>query len=371
MSTRLTTDFYSPRIFFPFALLVSFILFALVAPQIAYANCLDNPRLTGVNISGAEFNSTKLPGVPEKDYTYPSPPEINYVAAQGANIIRLPFRWERLQPTVMTPLDENELTRMRNVVDLAKAQGLCVILDVHNYAKYFNQNMAGDKGLQDAFVDLWTRMAVAFPDEENTIFGLMNEPKYITIAEWATLAKRTIVKLRNAKSKNLILVAGGNWSGAHDWFNDHDGMSNAVAFENLRDKLNRTFIEVHQYADSNFSGTGTTCQPADQFVTIFGKITTWARDHQQYLFLGEFGTPNTPDCLNTLERFLTLTRSEVWQGWTYWSVGRWWAPDYPLLLNVNSDKPSPQWAILKKYFFNIDKAVYKVNPPKPPKPTSR
>lgn len=365
MNTRLKAFLHLPRIFFVSA------LFSVTTSQIAQANCLDNLRLTGINISGAEFNSTKLPGVPEKDYTYPSPTEISYVAAQGANIIRMPFRWERLQPTLLNPLEENELTRMRNAVDLAKAQGLCVILDVHNYAKYFDQTMGGNASLQDAFVDFWSRMAVAFPDEENIIFGLMNEPKYITISEWTTLAKRTIVKIRNAKSKNIILVAGGNWSGVHDWFVERDGMSNAVAFENLKDKLNRAFIEVHQYADSNYSGTGTSCQPADQFITIFGKISAWAREHQQYLFLGEFGVPNTPDCLITLERFLTSTRSEVWQGWTYWSVGRWWPNDYPLALNVNAEKPSPQWAILKKYFFDIDKVVYKVNPPKPPKPLLR
>src|SRR5690606_5282286 len=67
--------------------------------SVAHANtCLSSPRLTGVNIAGAEFNAKRLPGVIFKDYTYPKDSELAYIAAQGANVIRLPFRWERLQP---------------------------------------------------------------------------------------------------------------------------------------------------------------------------------------------------------------------------------------------------------------------------------
>ena len=54
--------------------------------------------LLGVNLAGAEFGSVgQAYGT---GYTYPTHAEIDYYAASGMNVIRLPFLWERLQPTL-------------------------------------------------------------------------------------------------------------------------------------------------------------------------------------------------------------------------------------------------------------------------------
>ena len=52
----------------------------------------------GVNLAGAEFG--KVPGTYATDYTYPAPASIDYFSQLGFNLIRVPFRWERLQPTL-------------------------------------------------------------------------------------------------------------------------------------------------------------------------------------------------------------------------------------------------------------------------------
>ena len=54
---------------------------------------------TGVNLAGAEFGS-RLPGTYNTDYTYPTTAEINYFVGKGMNTFRVPFRWERVQPTL-------------------------------------------------------------------------------------------------------------------------------------------------------------------------------------------------------------------------------------------------------------------------------
>ncbi len=336
----------------------------LTAPLAVSGSCLNDDRLTGVNLAGAEFNSGQLPGIPSKDYTYPKDSELTYIADQGANVIRLPFRWERIQPQPRRPLATEELKRLQQTVKSASDKGLCVILDVHNYAKYYSATLQDNTGLQTAFVDLWLRLAVAFPDPNIVAFGLMNEPSYMSIAQWGVLSKRTLAALRKASAKNLIFVGGGNWSGLHDWFSERDGTSNAAVFANLTDPLKRTVLEVHQYADNNFSGTGTECRPPDIFNTKFDKLSAWANQHQQRLFLGEFGVPTSADCLLVLERFLSLMNRAEWKGWSYWAAGSWWG-DYPLAINTNAASPSPQWRLLKKYFGQtaLDK-----NPPMPPKP---
>lgn len=324
----------------------------LATSQFATANCLTHVRLTGVNLAGAEFNSGKIPGVINKDYTYPRPAEYTFVAAKGANVIRLPFRWERLQPTPMQALNGEELQRLRTAVTTANASGLCVILDVHNYAKYNGQSLSDNPLLQDAFVDLWLKIATAFPDAEATIFDLMNEPNYLPIADWAALAKRTLASLRKAKAQQIVLIAGGRWSGIHDWFAGANG-TNAELLYDLNDPLKRTIIEVHQYADRDFSGTGTDCRDPDNFIAMFEKLTEWADTHHQNLFLGEFGVPPAPNCLATLEHMLRLVDSHVWRGWTYWAGGSWWG-NYKLALNSDPQAPSPQWEILSSHFFNDD-----------------
>ena len=63
----------------------------------------ENRRLlfAGVNLAGGEFG--KLPGTYGTDYTYPAPADIDYYVELGFNLIRVPFRWERLQPTLGAP----------------------------------------------------------------------------------------------------------------------------------------------------------------------------------------------------------------------------------------------------------------------------
>jgi endoglucanase len=329
----------------------------------ALAGCLDLPRLTGVNVAGAESNSSVLPGEFGKNYIYPTLAELSFLASQKVTVIRLPVRWERVQTTLKGPLNPLEIRRLQETIHTANNLGMCVMIDIHNYAKYFGTPLSGNAALQDGFVDVWLKLAAEFTNADTTILDLMNEPKYIPIAEWGPLAKRTVAELRKAKAKNMIVVSGGKWSGLHDWFSLSGEVSNATAFADLRDPLNRTILQVHQYVDEDYSGTTTVCRPPEKFDNMFSKITQWAKDNQQQLFLGEFGTPTTTECLATLDKMLSLMNDPVWRGFTYWAVGRWWN-NYPLALNLNSTATtSPQWAILKKYF---QQPLVKKSAPKPP-----
>jgi endoglucanase len=331
------------------------------------ANCLNQGRLTGVNTAGAEFNLKNLPGTPFKDYTYPITADLTFFAERGANIIRFPFRWERLQPSLNGPLDAAELGRMRTTVNTAKAQGLCVLLDVHNFAKYYGDKLGENDALDEAFIKFWLLVAKEFSDPTQTIFGLMNEPANMPLAEWAVLAKRTLKALRDAEATNLVFVSGGRWSGVHDWFS---GLlaSNASEFDDLRDPLNRTVLEVHQYTDTDYSGThttatGTGCLPPDHFNSKFERISNWATENGQQLFLGEFGVPSSPECIATLTRLLELTQSPPWKGWAYWATGRWWGT-YHMAISGYNQPLSPQWGPLSAFFYDAE--TDELSPPESP-----
>ena len=317
-------------------------------PSVA-ATCDQNVVLKGVNIAGAEFNAEHLPGILFKNYIYPNNVELDYFASIGATVIRLPFLWERIQPMLFGELAPTELQNIATAVALAKSNGMCVILDVHNYGGYRGKSIGSTQVSAKAFIDLWSRLAEQFGDASTTAFDLMNEPFNLSVDQWASIAQQTVNAIRKQGAKNVILVAGGRWSGVHDWFSDAGGVSNAHAFAAFHDSEQRTLIEVHQYADVNYSGTGQQCVAAGNFNGMFNKITDWARANGQRLFLGEFGVPSNHQCLEALDVMLSHTQDpEVWRGWTYWAAGQWWGK-YPLSIEPHNGRDTAQISVIKKY----------------------
>lgn len=134
----------------------------------------------GYNVSGAEFGSAR-PGTYGVDYAYPSAETIAFLAGH-ATVLRLPFAWERVQPTRQAALDATEVGRITAVLDAAATAGLTVLLDVHNYGRFTDpdgtEHVFGDGTLTEAdFTDLWTRLAATFGGHAALGgYDLMNEP---------------------------------------------------------------------------------------------------------------------------------------------------------------------------------------------------
>lgn len=295
----------------------------------AAAGCLDKAPLRGVNMAGAEFNAEKVPGTLFRDYLYPSAADLTHFADLGANTIRFPFLWERVQPVAGGPLDQEQVRLIAQVVQTAASRNMCVLLDAHNYGAYKGVPLGNPGATTANFADFWVRMSAAFPDADHVALGLMNEPVKTSLKQWGISAKATLAQLRANKARHLVVMAGGTYSGAHDWEVLRDGVSNASTFSTVRDPLNRTLIEVHQYVDSNYSGTKGDCISPANITAILDKVRTWAAASQQRVFLGEFGVADTPQCLPTLQAALTAMRAAPWAGWTYWAAGSWWGPSYP------------------------------------------
>ena len=86
-------------------------------------------QYAGVNLSGAEFGEGSLPGTYGTHYIYPNQTEVDYFKGKGMNIVRLCFRWERLQQSANAALDGNELNRLDGFVSATTTKGVYVILD--------------------------------------------------------------------------------------------------------------------------------------------------------------------------------------------------------------------------------------------------
>ncbi len=279
----------------------------------------------GINLASAEFNSNRLPGTIHKDYTYPKHADIDYFAGKGMNVFRLPFRWERLQPTLREAFDAAELGRVDAFVNHATGNGAHVVLDPHNYARY-RGGVIGQTVEAAAFADLWTRLATHYKNNPKVIFGLMNEPHGMPTELWRDDANAAIRAIRDTGAGNLILVPGNAYSGAGTWFQDWYGTPNATAMLGIEDPGNNFAFEVHQYLDSNASGTADACVSATIGSQKLDGFTRWLRMHGKRGFLGEFAGGRNDTCNAALDDMLTHidANADVWLCWTYWAAGPWW-----------------------------------------------
>ncbi|UYB52546.1 glycoside hydrolase family 5 protein [Xanthomonas sp. AM6] len=306
-------------------------------------------RYAGVNLAGAEFNSAKKPGVVFKDYVYPADSAYAYVAAQGMNIVRLPFLWERLQPVANGELDAAQLGYLRTAVERARNHGLRLILDPHNYAKYYGVRIGGDQVPASALADLWRRLSIEFGNDDTVIFGLMNEPNGVASGDWAATAQLAIDAIRGTGAYNLILVPGTAFTGAHSWYSGWYGVSNAQAMVSIEDPAENLAFEVHQYLDADSSGTSAACVSATVGSERLQGFTLWLRANGYRGFLGEFGASSDATCMAALDGMLGYMHdnADVWMGWTAWSAGAWWKTDYVFSLQPGKDgADKPQMGVL-------------------------
>lgn len=308
------------------------------------------PWLKGVNLAGAEFGEGSLPGEYNRHYIYPNQQEVNYFKSKGMNVVRMPFRWERIQRSQYAALDATELQRMKNFVNGATNSGVYVILDPHNYARYYGEIIggAGSSVSKEAFADFWRRLALEFRNNDKVIFGLVNEPHSMPTEVWLDDANAAIAAIRSAGAGNQIMVPGVAWTGAWNWLEDYYGTPNGVAMLNIVDPGNNYVYEVHQYLNTDHSGNeNDPCISATIGSERLKVFTKWLKDNNRRGFLGEFGGRPSDVCIRAFDDMLDYVEAnaDVWTGWAYWAAGPWWG-DYPLSIEPENGQDKPQMAAL-------------------------
>ena len=214
----------------------------------------DRIRFAGVNLAGAEFGE-KIPGMLARDYQYPSLRSINYFIGLGFNLIRLPFRWERLQPALGEAFAAAEERRLTALISYIEDRKCKIVLDPHNYARrkissdgWNHEHLIGSPEVPiAAFADFWSRLAFLFRNNPDVIFGLMNEPYGLGARDWLNIVNPVIAGIRDRGARNLILVPGVAYTGAHSW-----KRAGNTVLSDVIDPARNYAIEVHQYLDSDF-----------------------------------------------------------------------------------------------------------------------
>lgn len=208
-----------------------------------------------------------------------------------------------------------------------------VMIEPHNFARY-EQNGAelviGAGISHVSFADFWARLATVYRTNDHVFFNLMNEPNTMPTEQWLAGANAAIAAIRQAGATNLILVPGNAWTGAWSWQLNWYGTPNAQVMLGVIDPANNYAYDVHQYLDSDASGTSATIVSPTIGAERVAGFTQWLRTHNRRGFLGEFAVANSTigagigdEAITNLLSHLDAN-SDVWLGWTWWSAGPWW-----------------------------------------------
>lgn len=313
-----------------------------------YATAPGPLPMMGVNLASGEFAPERVPGVHGKDYRYPTDRTAAPFLAAGMNTLRIPLLWERLQPAPNGPLLESEMVRIdRMLSQLSGAQ--TIVLDLHNYGRYRGKALDPESGAR-MLADFWSRLSARYGRNSRVAFGIMNEPTSISARDWRLIADQAVSAIRMNGSKNLILVPGTRWTGAHSWSTGGDE-SNAAAMTGFKDPAGNFAIEVHQYLDYDSSGKDKKCSDKGAGSRRIAGFTRWARAQRVKAVLGEFGASSDLTCLAALDdmlRYMARNR-DVWIGWTYWAGGDWWG-DYAYSIQPRAGQgEKPQFTLLRRY----------------------
>ncbi|HAH53795.1 MAG TPA: glycosyl hydrolase family 5 [Flavobacterium sp.] len=326
----------------------------------------------GVNLAGAEFGSN-FPGTYNIDYTYPTSSELDYYHAKGLNLIRLPIKWERIQPILNGNLSAPELLRIKNFLLLAQNRNMNVIIDLHNYCRYNINGIDRIIGSNDLSIDniknLWTKLALELNTYTNIWgYGIMNEPHDLLVnATWFNIAQEIINGIRINDVTTRIIVGGDSYSSAARWIQYSDNL------KNLSDPSNKLTFEAHVYFDNDASGSYDSNYDNEGAYPNIGvdratPFVNWLLINNLNGFIGEYGIPaNDNRWLVVLNNFLSYLKANCING-TYWAGGPWWG-NYILSIEPELGVDKPQMSTLLNHLntnsncpsLNIDDVTIPLN----------
>ena len=298
----------------------------------------------GVNLAGAEFGSA-IPGLKDKDYTWPTEAEFAYYAKKNMRLIRVPFLWERMQHSPFSALDATYLNDLKTVMSNAQKHGVQVIPDCHNYCRYKELGVEKTLGRdldKRALGDLWKKMAPQLKTYKSLWgYDLMNEPRNLgpngdSEGEegkniWRDTAQDAINQIRSVDSSTRIIVSGYQFSPADNWTHYSDGLKTLV------DPGKNLIYQAHQYFDADKSGSYNAQSGGYDFQKQTGgdaevgkkrvqDYIQWLRVNKKKGILGEFSIPASAEWQPVLKNFLAEIKNDddVLVGCTYWAGGPWW-----------------------------------------------
>ncbi|GAA0672516.1 cellulase family glycosylhydrolase [Kitasatospora atroaurantiaca] len=227
------------------------------------------------------------------------------IRAEGFRSVRIPVTWSGHQSaTAPYTIDPAWMARVRQVVDLALADGLYVEINVHHDSwQWINKMSTDHDNVLARFNATWQQIATAFKDEpRKLLMESINEPQFAdsTDAQRTQYLRElntsfhTIVRGSGGVNKDRLLVLPSEeTNNAQHWLDDLSTTMSSLHDRNL-------VATVHYYSFWPFSvnvANGTTYDARTQADLTEG----FARVHDTFVakgipvYLGEYGLLSEPN----------------------------------------------------------------------------
>jgi aryl-phospho-beta-D-glucosidase BglC (GH1 family) len=248
------------------------------------------------------------------------------IAEKGFNHVRIPIRWDvpaRAMQVAPFTLDNTFLQRIKKVIDLALAQKLYVVINMHHHEELF----VDPEKSKTKFLSQWTQIAAYFKDyDQRLIFEVMNEPHdKVTPEIWNTLFADALTAIRKTNPTRAVLLGTAEYGGL-----------SAVSKLKIPDDKN-LIVTVHYYNPFNFTHQGADWVGADatkwlgtkwedlvaernQVISEFEFLNNWSKQNNLPVHIGEFGAYDKADLESRTKWTNFLARWFELQGfsWAYW-----------------------------------------------------
>lgn len=324
---------------------VMFGLFTTSTAAVAGDRLVD---LVGLNVAGAEFTSTALPGIHGTHYFFPPSGYFEAWAAKGIQTVRFPIKWERLQPALNKGFDPIYAGLIDKMLGQAQANGIDVILDVHNYARYRDNVIGSQQVPFSAYRNLLERISQRW-GSHTALYGydIMNEPYGDADVHWPKAAQAGINGVRRYDRQKPIFIEGVSYSSAARWAWYADKLLV------LNDPIDNLIFSAHVYLDPDASGTYK-LPPAADFDPTIGiqrvrPFVNWLKKNNKRGHIGELGIPgDDPRWLNAMDMTLAYLQENCIP-MTYWAAGPSWGNSRLSVEPTKDGREKAQWDVLKKY----------------------
>lgn len=239
------------------------------------------------------------------------------------NIFRINFLMERLVPNELTgSLDSAYFSSLQTTVNGITSQGAYAMLCPHNYGRYYGNIINDTAGFQ-AF---WETVAKPFASNSLVMFDTNNEYYDMDQTLVVDLNQVAINGIRAVGATNQWVTAEGNsWTGAWTWISSGNGATMGA----LTDPSNKLIYQMHQYLDSDGSGTSDQCVNNTIGVDRITAATAWLKENGKLGMIGEYAGGANSVCEEAVEGMLQYMdeNDDVWKGAMWWAAGPWWG-DY-------------------------------------------
>lgn len=248
------------------------------------------------------------------------------IADAGFDSVRLPIRWDtRAAESSPWTIDPDVFERVDNLVDLALAADVAIIIDFHHFEDLY----ADPAGNRDRFLAIWGQIADHYADApQEVFFELQNEPhNALTTELWNELLADTLDVVRVTNPDRMVIVGPGMWNSAWELGNLElpDDPALIGTFH-----MYEPFQFTHQGAEwvgGSDAWLGTTWDGSSDDVApilqVMDLASAWSDETGVPLLMGEFGSYEKADMTSRVS-WTEYVRTEAEKrgfAWAYWEFG--------------------------------------------------